>query len=414
MFFNLHWNISSPKKIWSKAEKIEEMIPRNSRKYHYIEYDEFVPYPIQWWKLLNDIRYQGYRLNPKIQTQPQRLQEIILFDYVAEILEMHGLLRAPEHPFLKQILENVVHSRSFIYQLLIAANYLSNNFSVSFPEITGSGNVDIKVKKDDKVVLVECKSIEPPYYNSLVAEVLRRMQKIGLNKALFIKIKKPPYDRKHAKELALQIIKSCQGEFQADDFTLEVIDLPHMIRETVKNKRSRPPFPLIDKLCEELGVDRRKLDRIYFSCQSKILNNEVFIKDLKLIIIREQNVKDIIRKKLLENLKKARSKLKKERGVDKLICIDISNVIGRLSNLISESGIKPVNVAKMEAINHLKQVTIRWLNSHQDVIDVILSTSHLYEDPSERHLFLTFVPIPAKNIKPSIYPQGWTIDVLTI
>jgi len=404
-------------KIEEKFEKIEKMFSKDPRRYYYIEYEETVPYPIQWWKLLNDIRRQGYHLNMRIHTQIQKLQEVLLFDYIAEILEAHGFLKLPEDPFLKQIMENVTHSRSFIYQLSIAANYLSNRFNVSFPEITGSGTVDVKAEKDGKGILVECKSIEPPYYNSLAAEILRIMQRARLNKILFVKINKPPYDRKSAKNLAIRIIKSCQSKIKDDDFELDVISLPHIINETVKYEDFSPIPHIFNWLPEGLKKNCLKSDRTYFAGDVKTFGSRIIIKNPKIIILKEQDEEKILTTKLLRSLRESKNQLEKEDGRNflnyaRIICVDLSNIVGRLSNIVSEGGIKPIDAIKREKINSLKNIVIKWLESHQDITDVVLSVSSLYMDRLGSYLTLKFECIPAMNINQAIYPRGWCLEMM--
>jgi len=55
--------------------------------------------------LLYKIRGQGYVLNLNISSQVEDLQEILLFDYAAEILEKNGLIHPPDDERLRQLME---------------------------------------------------------------------------------------------------------------------------------------------------------------------------------------------------------------------------------------------------------------------------------------------------------------------
>jgi len=71
----------------------------------------------------------------------------------------------------------------------VVANYISNGFNVAMPELSGSGKVDIYVKKDSIKIWCECKRLrrDEPYLE-IAVEILRGSHEKRVNVLIVIDI----------------------------------------------------------------------------------------------------------------------------------------------------------------------------------------------------------------------------------
>jgi len=292
--------------------------------------------------LLYKIRGQGYVLNLNISTQVEDLQKVLLFDYAAEILEKNGLIHPPDDERLRQLMERgqqgVTKSRSYIYEMIIAANYITYGFNVDMPREEGS--VDIIAEEDEKIY-IECKVLEPPYWNTFTAKLFKLMNRRRINAILTINVRKAPYSHREAELLSEKVLEAYENKTEFNEFTLQHISLPYITEKNVGFLIGDPYFYLSTFLMNKLGVIQN-VDYMSMAADVGIFNGKIKIREPKAIIVRHINKIDEL-KKLKRKLREAKRKFKNvkiKHGANKLICIDLSELLHEVVRIGEEKTVR--------------------------------------------------------------------------
>jgi tetratricopeptide (TPR) repeat protein len=168
----------------------------------------------------------------------------------------------------------------------------------------------------------------------------------------------------------------------------------------------------------ELTIPFTTADIIYAVCGAYvgIINGIPNIREPKIIMFKYPKKLDWIREKLKKRLEEAHKNLSTTSNdatnsrISKLICIDLTDVVGRVVIPLLE--MQPQYDEGL--VKELEMDMKMWLEDHPNIDGVILTRSKLYLDPLWNPYALVFEPKVITLSEISLpTPRGWTIIIPT-
>lgn len=303
---------------------------------------------------------------------------------------------------IKGRLKNAEQFNGLCYELLVGANYASNGYDVAFPETAG-GRIDLQVetKTHNIKAYVECKRLDyRALWNTTAKYLLKRLTEQNLNLSILIEVKRPPKRGSEAKKIAesiSEILSETEGKNTKEDLEVEFKVLPEM---------------MTSKQFTEIIRNFENYDYFVWSHWAKPTDEDILIKNPKIVAFKDVGKIKRAKKRLRDNLKDAYKKLVDVESVHlKVICIDVSSIIGKIGVKIGEKSPKP------EEIDFLTDEIKNWLLNHEDLSAVILTWTKLYVDSLGVPAFLVVESHPIISEKcvceitkiPTF--SGWTVEV---
>jgi len=200
------------KRKWGKPED-----------YHYLEVK--VHRVAKWWTILKAIKERGYVFDLRFKTDLEEFAWIVLFVFALETLLEKGAIPFKEQTFVSRLKSDQFDD--YLYELLIAANYVSLGYDVEFPELSGETTIDVVAKRDLEQVFIQCKMLRSGIrWDFIAAELLRRLHKNKMNIAIEIELSKLP-------EKPMQFVdtlwKLIRDEEEVSGVKLQKFNLPYIV-----------------------------------------------------------------------------------------------------------------------------------------------------------------------------------------
>ncbi len=319
----------------------------------------------KWWELCNKLEKREYKFDLRFTTDVEEFINLLLFSYSVDLLLQKNILNLNNRD-IKGRLKNAEQFNGLCYELLVGANYASNGYDVAFPETAG-GRIDLQVetKTHNIKAYVECKRLDyRALWNTTAKYLLKRLTEQNLNLSVLIEVKRPPKRDSEAKKIVesiSKIISETEGKTAKKDFEVEVKVLPDL---------------MVGKHFSKIIRNFENYDYFVWSHWAKPTDEDILIKNPKIVAFKDVGKIKRAKKRLRDNLKDAYNKLVDvERAHIKVICIDVSSIIGKIGVKIGEKSPKP------EEIDFLTDEIKKWLLNHEDVSAVILTWTKLYVDP---------------------------------
>lgn len=377
--------------------KNENMKPT---EYSFLD-DIYIHRAAKWWELCDRLEKRDYKFELRFTTDIEEFADLLLFTYSVSLLLQNKVLDLNNND-IRGRLKDAEQFNSLYYELLVGANYLSNGYDVAFPEITG-GRIDLHVEMKTRNIraYVECKRLNyRALWNTTAKYLLKMLTEQNLNLSIQTKVKTPPKRDSEARRIVEPIsgIINENGEKNRnEDLGVEIKELPDLIT---------------GKHFAEIIKNFENYDYFTWTCWTKPTKEGILIKNPKIVAFKDVRKFERAKRRLKDNLKDAYDKLEDVNSTYfKVICIDVSSIIGKIGVKIGEKSPKP------EEIDFLTAEVKKWLLNHEDVAMVVLTWTKLYVDPLGIPAFLVIESHPIISEKCSCeiteVPtfSGWSIQI---
>lgn len=315
----------------------------------------------RWYKLLQEFKERDYAFDFRFSTDIEEFMWLLIFAYSLDVLVQFKKIDLKEGRIAGR-LKDRQNFESFMYEVVVAANYASNGFDVEFPETFG-GRVDIHAKKGGVEVHAECKRLRrEEIYNELAIEIGSWLNEEKLNILLDVTFPRTP--RKEDFKRVLSIVKDVVSSRSSvnKDIHVQVNPLPEYLYE---------PLPLQLPSPESIEF-------ILSTSWVRFSEKGVEVKDPKVIIFRNMGKCDEVLNKLKNNLSKAWNKLKTVKNGRRVVYLDVSETVGKpvlqLPELVSLKSDPEVLIGTVET--YIRS----WLEDHAELDAIVLTEAKVYLD----------------------------------
>jgi len=359
-----------------------------------------------WYEILQRLKERGYSFDMRFSNEIEEFQNMILFAYSFDLLVQRQIISLDD----KQVKGNLLDPERFeslTYEVLVAANYVSNDFSVELPDLLKTGRADIHANKNGLDVYVECKRLRrSEKYVNVAIEVMRSLHKREFSGIIDVLFSKSPMTGKQVKEVVDLVEEAIvdDKDFSSRGYTtIRIQKLPELIENIYQLSLPRP----------------ETIEYLLSSSYVGIFNGIFKVKEPKILILRDLGKPERLKGRLLDRLSEAYEQLKDTEtkfSARKVICIDISEVAGR--PIIQLPELIKLTVGPEILASRLEQACKEWLLKHLDVDAVVLTQNKLYSNEvgvpyalvidskptsayvtSEWTIETTIIPIP-QNVSP--------------
>jgi len=344
-----------------------------------------------WYEILQKLKERGYSFDLRFSSEVEEFQNLMLFACSLDTLIQRRIISLDDKQVRGGLLDPT-RFESLMYEVLVAANYVSNGFSLELPDLLKTGRTDIHANKNGVDVYAECKRLRrSEKYVNVAIEVMRGLHKCKFSGIIDVLLTKPPTTGKQVKEivdLIEETIVDGKDFTSREHVTIRIQKLPELIENIYQLSLSCP----------------ETIEYLLTSSYVGIFNGILKVKEPKVLILRDLGKPERLKRHLLDRLSEAYNQLK-DAGTKarKVIYIDISEIAGRpviqLPELIKLAAGPEILASQLE------QVCREWLLKHPDLDTVLLTQTKLY---------LNEVGVPYALVidnKPvSAYvASGWTI-----
>jgi len=343
----------------------------------------------KWYKLLKAMEERGYSFDLRFSVEVEEFMNLLAFTYSFNEILCKGVL---------DIRDNIVYGKirdrdrfeSLMYEIIVAANYVSNNFHVEFPDLGKSrirGRMDIYAEKGATKVYAECKALRRENkYAVLAVNTVRKLQDEDLCALVDITLLRTPRTSKDVRDIMLLLDKAIEaGTISESGAKIEVRELPKYMRKSLEISVLKP----------------RYIEYVLASSFVRFSQYGFEVKEPKIVIVKHVNKFKELKRRLKRRLHEAHGQLKDTKG-RRVIYVDVSDVVGKpiiqLPELIKLSSGPDILLGELEGF-------IRsWLEKHPDIDAIALSLKKIYMDPFRIPYALV---VEHKTVCSYIAP-GWT------
>ncbi|MEM2703249.1 MAG: tetratricopeptide repeat protein [Candidatus Bathyarchaeia archaeon] len=349
----------------------------------------------KWWRLCNLLKERSYKFDLRFMTDLEDFMELLLFCCNLNTLLERGIISLEDQQIIGR-LKDKERFTDLLYELLIATNYVTQNYKVEFPEITGKGRVDVYVEQDKVRTFIECKKLGyTALWNATARQFLKEAAKRGFNVAIIVEVERPPQKYPEAVKLAKLMVKVVEQK------------LP-IIQERDVKIGFQPLLELIEGGKFEVPLDISRTDYLTWSGYIGFFQDGVKIRDPKVVAFKDMVKARRAREKLRKNLKKAYKQLLSVTEGYRIICVDVSSIIGKIVAHIGRQKLE------QEEIGELVKEAKEWLMDHKEIHAIILTWTKIYIDPLGTPTFIVVETVPiTSGTEISTLPlfKGWTLMV---
>lgn len=380
--------VFTPSLLENEAQKLEKFVSRGRPEALMFLKSINVHRAAKWYKLLHEIKGQGYSFDLRFSSNVEEFMKLTLFAYAMNILIEHNILQTNRSDVVGRLRDREGFE-SLMYEVMVASNYASRRFDVSFPEFYGK-RIDVYAKKGEVEVYAECKTLKRnEKYVDVAVEVGSWLNEKKINILLDVTLSKTPKGVNEVGKVCSIVKRAVEEGKQLKE---EYVDVSF----TKLPEHLNAPLPLHIRNPENIEF-------ILSSSYTRFSEVGLEVKDPKVIIFRNPNKSNEVIKRLKDLLEKAHSQLETAEGGRKIIYVDVSEVVGKpilqlpaLINLVTGPEL---------IFSKIEEFTRSWLETHAKVDSIILTEPKLYITPLGIPYALT---IEQKIICPYISP-GWTI-----
>jgi len=383
--------------IMDQYKKLKSLAPRSKPEELKYLIEPNVHRVAKWYEILHNIKNRNYSFDLRFSTDIEEFMKMLIFAYAFDNLLKHGVVSLDDSAVMGQLQD---HRRgkfeSFMHHVLVASNYTSHGFEVTFLDLLEEGKPDIYAKKGDLDVYAECKRLtRNDKYVEIAIEIGSWLFQEDINAIVDVTLLRTPKDEKSIKEVAKAVKKAIElGRIVKNDYVhVYVQNLPELIEWIAPVQISVPEPENIEFI----------LSTSYFG----IFDGIPKIKNPKIIILRNPNKYEEIRRRLKKVFQKANKQLESVKG-RKLIYIDVSEVAGRPTLQLPE--LIRLNIGPEIVLGRVEEFVRNWLERHLNLDAVCLTQYSLYLDELGLPSFITW----ENKIVTSYVAPGWTIQTLII
>lgn len=384
------------------TEMVREAQKLHARKYLSPESYEYLRLPkvhraIKWYGMLQRFKERGYSFDLRFSMEIEEFQKLLMFAYSLDTLVQSNIISL-ENSKVKGALLDCDRFESLIYEITIAANYVSNGFEVRLPDLLGEDRVDIHIRKDSVETYIECKKLRrSEKYVDIAIKTMQRIHRHKFSGIIDVTLKKTPTSSKDVENVVELIEKAVieNKDYVASEYvTISVQRLP----------------PLLENVRELYIPQPESVEYLVSSFYAGIFNGVLKVKEPKLLILRDPNRVEKLKKQLLNQLRRALEQLRTvtESKARKVIYIDITEVVGRPTLQLPE--LLKITVGPEILASHLEALCREWLLKHPYIDAITLTQLKLYLESLGLPYMLV---LENKPVLPYIAP-GWSIETLII
>ena len=382
--------------IKSQYKKLKNLAPRGKPEELKYLTEPNVHRVAKWYEILYNIKNRNYSFDLRFSTEVEEFMKMLIFAYAFENLLKHGVVSLDDSAVIGQLRDRRGKFESFMHHVLVASNYASREFEVTFLDLLEEGKPDIYAKKGNLDVYAECKRLtRNDKYVEIAVEIGSWLFQEDINAIIDVTLLRTPKDEKSVEEVAKAVKKAIElGRVVKNDYIhVYVQNLPELIEWITPVQISVPEPENIEFI----------LSTSYFG----IFDSIPKIKNPKIIILRNPNKYEEIRRRLKRVFQKANKQLENVNG-RKLIYIDVSEVAGRPTLQLPE--LVRLNIGPEIVLGRVEEFVREWLERHLNLDAVCLTQYSLYLD----ELGLPSFIIWENKIVTSYAALGWTIQTLVI
>jgi len=350
----------------------------------------------KWYNILHNIRNRNYSFDLKYSTDIDEFMKILIFTYAFSNLLKRNVISLNDDTIIGQLRDHRKGKfESFMHHVLIASNYASHGFDVTFLDLFEEGKPDIYAKKGDLDVYAECKRLtRDDKYVETAIEVGSWLFQEDANALVDITLLRTPKDDKDVERIVKTVKKAIEENtvVKSKDVYAYVQNLPELIEYIT-------PIQVLNPENIEF-----MLSTSYFGVFDEIPK----IKNPKIIILRNPNKYDEICKRLKKQLHKANKQLESLGQGRKVIYIDVSEVAGR--PIIQLPELIRLNIGPELILGKVEEFVRNWLERHVNLDAVCLTQPKLYTD----ELGNPYTIVWENRIVTSYIAPGWTTQMLVI
>lgn len=369
---------------------------KNKQQYSFLK--EVTIHPAaKWWDTVTKIIQQNNRVNPAMHSQIVEFMESALFFAAFRTLAEKGVISLTNGDVVARLRDRK-NFLPFVYELTLAANYVSNGYNVEFPERSNESKltVDLLVHNESTAAYIECKRLtRRVYWEDVVIEVLNYLNSVRPNSyritATFPKAPKSPQE---ARKYSEKVLSALREESTSD---VQIKELPTFI---IGNPRSL--FPPQDKETE-----------YYVSMFG--YHPLGIIAEPKVIILRNTGKLKEFKNSVNDRLKQASKQLKnvEDPNVPKIVAIDVTSFVMEIRNIWSGYA----NEYILQQVDEIRSYIKSRLSKSQHIDGVLITRSVIHLDPYNRPLAVNVVPeyILKESVLLENIPKfkGWSVVTLT-
>jgi len=184
----------------------------------------------KWYKLLKAMKERGYSFDLRFSSEVEEFIKLLIFVYSFNEILRNRVLDI-QNKSVSGALRDRDRFESLMYEITVAANYISNGFYVEFPELGGE-RIDIYAKKDATEAYAECKALRgESKYAELAVNVVEKLQDRELCAFVDITLTRTPRISKDVHDLMVLVNKAIDtGMVNAPRAKIEVRELPECMR----------------------------------------------------------------------------------------------------------------------------------------------------------------------------------------
>lgn len=382
--------------IEEQYRKLKELAPKGTPEELKFLLEPQVHRVAKWYELLYDIKNKNYSFDLRFSTNIEEFMKLLVFAYAFDNLLKHDIVSLDDNAIKGQLRDHRKGKfESFMHHVLVASNYASHGFEVTFLDLIEEGRPDIYAKKGSLEVYAECKRLtRNEKYIEIAIEIGSWLFQEDLNVMIDVTLFKIPKDEKSVREVINVIKKAIEQNQMKNNYAyVRVQNLPDLIECITPVQISIP--------------QSENIEFILSTFYSGIFNNILKIKNPKIIVLRNPNKYEEICKKVKKILQKANKQLEGVKG-RKLIYIDISEVAGRPTLQLPE--LVRLDIGPEIILGRVEEFVRNWLERHLNLDAVCLTQYSLYLDELGLPSFITL----ENKIVTSYVAPGWTIQTQII
>jgi hypothetical protein len=345
----------------------------------------------RWWLLCKKLASRNYRFDLRFSTDIEAFMDLMIFFLSSKTLLEKGVVKKENRALLGR-LKDLGLFQSLFYEMLIAANYVTQDFDVAFTELEGSGRFDLRVERLGSKACIECKRLEPRNpWEPIASILLSELERERINVAVEVTVKRKPQSNnevRHLVEVVIQSARKGPGHHQSDGIEARVAFLPEESEGDIF-----------------VPVNIERPDYVAWSMQAGVINGRPRIRDAKLVVFRDlgktRRVVNMLKKRL-EDAKRQLSSTSVE--CLRIVLLDVSSAVGRRIHTIGSTSEEPF------LTNDIVTIIQQWMENNPDISRVIVTRNKLHLDPFNIPFALVIEPkvfTPQAGSSPFDF-QGWS------
>lgn len=370
-----------------ELENLERYRPKRGHETLKFLIDVNVHRAARWYRILQDVAGRNYVFALNYMLEAEEFMHLMLFAYAFDKLLQLGKASLQDNNLIGR-LKDRRGFESLMYEILIASNYAENGFDVDIFPKAG----DVFAKKNSLEVYIECKRLRrESAYNELAVKVGSWLIERKLNLLVDVELTKTPKSR-DVESISNAIREHIEGRKIERNIKIRYHPLPEYLRDPLTLYVENP----------------ESIEYVAITSYFRLSEEGVEVKEPKVLIFRNVGRYSELVTKINNALEEAYDQLKAVESARKVICLDVTEVVGRpvlqLPDLIR------LDVGAEILISKLEEYVRSWLVNHTAVDAIILTSAKLYFDA----IGFPFATVVENKTIAGYVAPGWTISTRMI